>query len=218
KQRPRGSPTDVVRRVVGIAADECEEVVREHRIGGQPEGDESRSRLSFHERAPPVMLLLLLVRSGPLQLERPDRSAGEVERRLGIPASAQNVQRPDDSGSAGVEDFRWLSVAVLVPLVRRPEIVRVEGGVGIGDDRRDRIAEAFGNPRLIDRRLELVELVQHNGGHCSSPGIHTVPRGAGGLRIAERAAAVWIPLTTPTELDNLSSRTTNYRYHLVCAR
>jgi hypothetical protein len=39
--------------------------------------------------------------------------------------------------------------------VRRPERLGIERGVGVGDDRGDRILDTRRNPRLVDERLEL---------------------------------------------------------------
>jgi hypothetical protein len=79
------------------------QVVRECRIGGEPEGDEQRSCLAAEERRRVVMLIRREVRRRPLELDRVQRGGGEVERGFGMAASPQGVQCPDHAGCTGVK-------------------------------------------------------------------------------------------------------------------
>jgi hypothetical protein len=165
EERPGRTPADVVRRVGDVRADERMQVVRQRRIGGEPEGDEQRPGLTAEERRRVVMLIGREVRSRPLQLDRAQRGGGEVERALGVASSPQRVQRPDHAGGARVEALQRQRLLPSVPLVSRPERIAIERRVGVGDDVGDRTLDALRNPRLVDQTLELRPLVEHRCTH-----------------------------------------------------
>jgi hypothetical protein len=77
-------------------------------------------------------------------------------------ASPQRVERPDHAGPAEVEVLERQRLLPPVPFVRGPERVGVERRVSVGDDRRDRVLDARRIPGLVDQRLELGWVVQHD--------------------------------------------------------
>ena len=86
--------------------------------------------------------------------ERARSRVGEVESRLRVPALPQHVERPDDAGRAAVEVLHRQRRLPAVPLVRRPQVVAAVRGIGVRDDRADRVADAPLVPRLVRQRLE----------------------------------------------------------------
>ena len=79
------------------------QVVRERRVGGEPEGDEQRPRLAAEQRRRVVMLIRRGVRIGTRELERAQRRGGEVERGRSMAASPKRVEGPDRAGGPNVE-------------------------------------------------------------------------------------------------------------------
>ena len=102
-----------------------------------------------------------VVRSVLPQLERAERRAGEVDADVCVAAAAQRVERERHACRAGVEILdRRLGVGE-VSLVRRPEVVGIERGLGVRDDRADRFTNALGVPRVLGQRLEVFGAVEH---------------------------------------------------------
>jgi hypothetical protein len=96
------------------------QVVRERRIGREPEGDEQRPGLAAQERRGMVVLVRREVRRRTIELERTPRGAGEIEQGLGMAASSQRVQRPDDAGCTGVQALQRERRLPHIPFVNRP--------------------------------------------------------------------------------------------------
>jgi hypothetical protein len=79
-------------------------IVRERAVRRQPERNEQRSRLAAEQRGRMRMRLARHeVGLGALKLERAQRCAGEVERRLGVTPSAQLVDRPDHASRTDIK-------------------------------------------------------------------------------------------------------------------
>src|SRR4051794_2791501 len=77
-------------------------------------------------------------------------------------ASPKCLESPAHAGRTGIENLRWLPVAVLVPLVYDgPERVETERRIDVGDDRRNRAFDVRSNPWLVNQTIELVRLVKH---------------------------------------------------------
>src|SRR5436305_4211762 len=77
-------------------------------------------------------------------------------------ASPECLECPAHAGRTGIENLRWLPVAVLVPLVYDgPEPVETERRIDVGDDRRNRAFDVRSNPWLVNQTVELVRLVKH---------------------------------------------------------
>src|SRR5438034_9156604 len=77
-------------------------------------------------------------------------------------ASPQCLECPAHAGRTGIENLRWLPVAVLVPLVYDgPEPVETKRRIDVGDDRRNRAFDVRSNPWLVNQTVELVRLVKH---------------------------------------------------------
>jgi hypothetical protein len=151
------------------------EVVRERRIGGEPEGDEQRSCLAAEQRCRVVMLIRRGVRLGAFELERAQRGRGEVERGFGVAASPQRVERPDHAGRTNVEALQRQRLLPPVPFVRGPERIEIKRRVGVGDDRGDRVLDAHRIPRLVGQPLKLSWVVQH-GREANAGGAPWLPR------------------------------------------
>ena len=94
------------------------------------------------------------------QLERAEHRAGEVDADVCVAAPAQRVERERHARRAGVEILdRRLGVGE-VSLVRRPEVVGIERGLGARDDCADGFANALGVPRLLGQRLEVFGAIE----------------------------------------------------------
>jgi hypothetical protein len=76
-------------------------------------------------------------------------------------ASPQRVERPDHARRTDVERLQRQRLLPPLPFVGGPEPVGVERRVGVGDDRRDRVGDARGLPRLAGQWIELRRLVEH---------------------------------------------------------
>ena len=76
-------------------------------------------------------------------------------------AAPKGVERPDDAGGADVEALQGQRRVARVPLVCGPEAFGGECGVGIGNDRGDRVPHPRRIPRLRDQRLEVGGVVEH---------------------------------------------------------
>jgi hypothetical protein len=152
------------------------QVVGERGIGSEAEGDEQRPGLSAEQRRRVrVRLARHEVRLGTLELERAQRGVGEVDRRLGVAAPPQRIERPDHAGRTDIEVLHRQRRLPPVPFVCRPERSEVERRVGVGDDRGDRILDARRIPRLVAQRLELRRFIEHDASLTPSIGIGYSP-------------------------------------------
>jgi hypothetical protein len=95
------------------------------------------------------------------QLERASGRGREIDRRLCKTAAAQCVERPDDARRTDVEVLQRRRRELDVPLLGRPEPLRVEGRVRIGGDPADSVADTTLVPRFVSKRLVELRVVQH---------------------------------------------------------
>ena len=93
--------------------------------------------------------------------ERGRGDGGEVERGLGETAAPELIESEDDACRTDVEVLERQNSLPSVPLVRGPESLRIEGRVGVRNDRRDAVADARFVPRLVGQRLESARVVEH---------------------------------------------------------
>ena len=133
-------------------------------VPGQPPGDQQDPALARQESrlgSRGQLDLTHQVRLGPPGLERTPGRRLEVDPTLGQTPPPQLVERPEHAGRADVEALHRERSVPAVPIVRRPETVRVEGRVRVGDDRPDRLAHARLVPRRVGDRLEGLRPVEH---------------------------------------------------------
>ena len=105
----------------------------------------------------------ILMRSGLArnELEGAERKVCEVEARLGVAATLESAERPQDAGRSGVHVLQRARRLPAIPVVGAPEQLRAtERRVGLRDDLADRVAGGRIVPRLVSESLECLGLVE----------------------------------------------------------
>ena len=92
---------------------------------------------------------------------------GKVESGLGVPAPLQRVERPDDTGRAGIEGRLGAAGRDRSVGWSRPEALPPVCVVHVGDDPRDRGAYAALFPALVCDRLEVLGPEEHQASRRS---------------------------------------------------